>query len=101
MSPEVLCGGRAGEADDVWSLCVVLYEMVAGRRPFIGDGVDEVAASIRRQRIRPDAVEVEQTEQADFPSALKLIAFVVSILTAGRSARPPTARAFADALRGL
>ena len=91
MSPEVLCGGRSGEADDVWSLCVVLYEMVAGRRPFIGDGVDEVAASIRRQWIRPDAVEVEQT----------LIAFVVSILTAGRSARPPTARAFADALRGL
>ena len=101
MSPEVLRGGPAGEADDVWSLCVVLYEMVAGRRPFIGDGADEVAALIRRQRIRSAAVEVEQAEQTGFPSSTKLIAFVASILTAARSARPATARAFADALRGL
>ena len=33
-SPEVLAGHPAGQADDVWSLCVVLYEMVAGRHPF-------------------------------------------------------------------
>ena len=101
MSPEVLRGAPAGEADDVWSLCVVLYEMVAGRRPFSGDGADEVAARIRCQQIRPAAVAVGQTEEAGSPSSLRLIAVVVSILTAGRSARPPTARAFADALRGL
>ena len=101
MSPEVLCGGRAGEADDVWSLCVVLYEMVAGRRPFIGEGPGEVAACIRRQGIRPLAVGVGQTVQVGSTSSSKLIAFVVSILTAGRSARPQTACAFADALRGL
>ena len=99
-SPEVLRGERAGEADDVWSLCVVLYEMVAGRRPFIGDGADEVAARIRRQRIRSVPAEVEDPERPGSSSA-KLIAYVVSVLTAGRSARPATVRAFAAALRGL
>ena len=98
MSPEVLCGGPPGEADDVWSLCVVLYEMVAGRRPFIGEGAGEVAACIRRQMIRPAAVEVEQGVS---PSSATVIAFVVSVLTAAQSVRPATARAFADALRGL
>ena len=102
MSPEVLRGGRAGEADDVWSLCVVLYEMVAGRRPFIGDDAAEIAGSVRQQRIRPLAAEVGQTDQAGFGSSAKLIAFVASVLTAGPAARP-AAGAFADALpvRGL
>ncbi|MYK88874.1 MAG: serine/threonine protein kinase [Acidobacteria bacterium] len=101
MSPEVLCEGRTGEADDVWSLCVVLYEMVTGHRPFIGQGAGEVAARIRRQSIRPAAVKVGQTEQIGSPSSVKSIAFVVSVLTAARSARPATARAFADALREI
>ena len=33
-SPEVLSGRQAGEANDVWSLCVVLYEMVGGEHPY-------------------------------------------------------------------
>ena len=101
MSPKVLRGGRAGEADDTWSLCVVLYEMVAGRRPFIGADAGEIADSIRQQRIRPLAVEVERTDRAGARSSAKLIAFVASVLTAGPAARPTTARAFAAALRGL
>jgi len=83
MSPEVLCGQAAAEADDVWSLCVVLYEMVAGRRPFLGAGADEVAASIRRQRLRSAATDVEETERTASPGSVKLIAFVASILTVG------------------
>ena len=50
-SPEVLSGRPADEADDVWSLCVVLYEMTAGEHPFAGGGVDEVTRRIRRRRV--------------------------------------------------
>ena len=36
VSPEALSGRPAEEADDVWSLWVVLYETVSGRHPFAG-----------------------------------------------------------------
>ena len=49
-SPEVLAGRPADEADDVWSLCVVLHEMVTGEHLFPGGDAGEVADRIRRQR---------------------------------------------------
>ena len=52
LSPEVLSGRPADEADDVWSLCVMLHEIVSGEHPFTGNGVDEVTDRIRRQRSR-------------------------------------------------
>ena len=51
LSPEVLSGRPAGEADDVWSLSVVLYEMAAGRHPFAGGTLEAVQRRIRRQRL--------------------------------------------------
>ena len=51
LSPEVLSGRPADEADDVWSLCVMLHEIVSGEHPFAGNGVDEVTDRIRRQRL--------------------------------------------------
>ena len=95
-SPEVLSGRPAGEADDVWSLCVVLYEMVSGRHPFAGAGVDKVTDRIFRQRLD---VQVPTGAAADPPSAAARLA--ASILTAERSSRPATAHEFTEALRRI
>ena len=92
LSPEALSARPAEEADDVWSLCVVLHEMVADEHPFTGGGVDEVTSRIRRQR-------PGRGGEAAGDSAAAVLAFTTSMLTASRPARPSTVRAFAAALR--
>ena len=95
LSPEVLSERPADEADDVWSLCVLLHEMVAGEHPFAGGGIAEVIDRIRRQR---PSRGVRAAAGSGSPSAVT--AFTASMLTAVRSARPATAHAFAAALKG-
>ena len=95
VSPEALAGCPADEADDVWSLCVVLYEAVSGRHPFAGGSADEVAERIQRQSlVRPSAPQAG-------PACEAVVAFASSVLTAARSMRPKSAGAFAEALRAV
>ena len=95
LSPEALSGAPAAVADDVWALAVVLFEMVAGRRPFAGETADEVAGAIRRRSLAPPAPAAGG--QPDEGAAV--LAFASAVLTAPRPARPATAEAFAVALR--
>ena len=96
VSPEALSGSPAAEADDVWSLCVVLYEAVSGQNPFAGGSADEAAERIRCQRVARAATP-PAGRAAEGPVAL----FAASVLAAPLAARPPSARAFAEALSGV
>src|SRR5213594_2073407 len=53
MSPEQACGEHVDQSTDIWSLGVVLYEMLTGHAPFTGDTPAEVMSSILKKEPPP------------------------------------------------
>jgi serine/threonine protein kinase len=91
MSPEQVRGQKLDARSDLFSLGVVLYEQVAGRRPFQGEGVAQTMALILER-------EPEDLPE-NLPASLKQI--VHRCLAKERAARFQSAGDLAFALRGI
>ncbi len=93
MAPEQLDGDDVDARADVWSLGVVLYEMLAGERPFQGAGA-ALEARIRAGRPRP----LDEVRSEIPPELARLVG---RCLAARREDRPATAADVLEALDAL
>ena len=91
FSPEQAQGEQATPASDVYSLGIVLFEMLTGRRPWEGDS----AAAVAVARVRTDA-PAPSSLRAGLPPELDAID--LRALAREPAARFPTAASMADAL---
>lgn len=101
MAPEQIVATRAGPASDQFSLGLVLYELLAGRRPFPSRSVADVMRKLAEQPIPPpstyratispalDAVCMRALEKQPVARFADMEGFAEAIERAAGTERPP------------
>jgi serine/threonine protein kinase len=92
MSPEQISGQRTDRRSDVYSLGLVLYELLAGRRAFQADSVSELVRLIRD--VEPTTPRALQPE-----TSLELEGICLKAIAKGPDQRYADAASLAQALR--
>ncbi|MEP7121806.1 MAG: protein kinase [Byssovorax sp.] len=94
MSPEQARGTSIDERSDLWSLGVVLFEMLTGEQPFLGASVGDVIA-----KICGDELPVPSRFNPDLSPDVD--AFFARALARDPAGRFPSARALSDAFAAI
>jgi len=93
IAPEQASGHRVDHRADLYSVGVMLYQMVCGRLPFLGSGMAVLLAHVNKEIPRPSSFGAEVPNQLE--------AIIMRCLAKDAGERYQSAEALADALDGF
>ena len=94
LSPEACLGHRPNVSFDLWSLNVLLLEVVAGRHPFRGETLDETLDRIQQGPVRGTFDGLEHCPRS-------LVDYFARGLSSEIHDRPASAQQLAESLRAI